>query len=53
MILFDDSYDGAAFGSAHFMHEIKKFPQFKVIGKKPNYLIQKLSAPGTSAASGQ
>ena len=43
MVLFDDSYDGAPFGSAHFMREIKKNPQFKVIGKNPNYLIQKVA----------
>jgi len=42
LILFDDSFDGAKFGSAHFMREIKKNPDFKVLDKNPNYLIQKL-----------
>ncbi len=42
MILFDDSWGGANYGSANFMREIKKSPQFKVIGKNPNYLIQKM-----------
>jgi hypothetical protein len=43
MILFDDSFDGAAFGSARLMHEIKQNPNFKVLDRNPNYLIQKLA----------
>lgn len=43
MILFDDSWDGAQFGSAHFMSEIKKNPNYRVLDKNPNYLIQKLA----------
>lgn len=42
MILFDDSWDGANFGSAQLMREIKNNPNFKVLDKNPNYLIQKL-----------
>lgn len=42
IILFDDSFDGAGFGSSLFMKEIKQQPEFKIIGKNPNYLIQKI-----------
>lgn len=44
LILFDDSFDGAGFGSAHFMKEIKQHPQFKIIARNPNYLVQKIGS---------
>lgn len=42
-ILLDDSAEGKAFGSARMMTAIKKDPRFRVVAKKPNYLIQKIS----------
>lgn len=42
-ILFDDSFDGAQFGSAQLMKEIKRNPNFRVVYKNPNYLVQKLA----------
>lgn len=41
-ILLDDSADDDLFGSAQMMKEVKKDNRFKVIAKKPNYLIQKI-----------
>lgn len=42
-ILFDDSADGSAFGSARLMEEIKKNKRYRIVDKNPNYLIQKIS----------
>ena len=42
-ILLDDSADDDQFGSAHLMTEIKQDARFKVVGKNPNYLIQKIT----------
>lgn len=41
-ILFDDSIDDSGFGSALFMDEMKKNPNYKLVDKNPNYLFEKL-----------
>ena len=41
-ILLDDSADYMNFGSAKMIAEIKKDKRFKIVDKKPNYLIQKI-----------
>ena len=41
-ILLDDSGDGAPFGSARLMEEIKRNPDYRIVAKNPNYLLQKL-----------
>jgi hypothetical protein len=43
MILFDDSFIGSGFGSERLLLEIKQDPNFKVLDRNPNYLIQKLA----------
>ncbi len=42
-ILLDDSADDQSFGSAKMMKEIKKDSRYKIVGKNPNYLIQKIA----------
>jgi hypothetical protein len=41
-ILIDDSADNLSFGSAKFISVIKQNPNFKIVDKNPNYLIQKI-----------
>lgn len=41
-VLLDDSADTDIFGSAKMMKEIKKDSRFRVVAKKPNYLVQKI-----------
>jgi len=40
-ILLDDSADYMSFGSARLMKDVKKMKGIKIIGKNPNYLLQK------------
>ncbi len=42
-ILFDDSFDGNAFGLTKLMKEIKNNKSYKLVMKNPNYLFIKLS----------
>ena len=41
-ILIDDSAKHLDFGSAHFIDEIKKLDNFKIVESNPNYLVQKI-----------
>lgn len=41
-ILLDDSADYMNFGSAKMIADIKKDKRFRIVDKKPNYLIQKI-----------
>ena len=41
-ILLDDSADHMNYGSSKMMEIIKKDKRFKIVSKKPNYLLQKI-----------
>ena len=41
-ILFDDSGDATNWGCARVAREASKLPDYKLISKNPNYLIQKI-----------
>lgn len=41
-VLFDDSIEKSGFGSARFMTKMKSNRQFKLVGKNPNHLFQKI-----------
>jgi predicted O-methyltransferase YrrM len=41
-ILFDDSADGTKFEVGRVVEEVKRLPNYRVVIKNPNYLVQKL-----------
>lgn len=41
-VLFDDSADGAVFGSATLMKEVMKHKSYELIMKNPNYLFRRI-----------
>ena len=42
-ILFDDSADGTIFECGRVVEEVKSMPNYRVVVKNPNYLVQKLA----------